>query len=372
MNISLGRLGWLILGITAIATGQGRSQERRATLGFEETPTNPPKVVRGASPTDDFVFQENKHDRVEGVLPKALVDPKAFDIAEADDAPPFRGRLTLRGDAGDGVGYRRGFVYGEGMIPVRQSQDDLLFADVRIVNFVEENRWEYNLGGGYRWFCPVCEQVFGVNGFYDARKTDFHYYSQIGLGVEALTPNWEFRSNGYIIVGPAHRLVGDTGRNNQGIVGNNFVFAQQQQVEFAYTGLDAEFGVRLPWFERILPRVYVGAYSYFADGETTTYGARGRLEVQLGRRVTAHFQVQNDKVFDTTVTGGLAISFGAAAYREASRGAPSWNDVIRQRVHRDVNIVINQTTTTTVTTEPVPPPPPPPAPPPSESEGRGD
>src|SRR5262249_17349749 len=104
------------------------------------------------------------------------------DCGLAVESSPFTGRVSLRTDVGDGVGYTRGFTYLEGMFPVQQDDKSLLFADLRVVNFDHENRWEYNLGGGYRWYSCNFDHVLGVNAFYDARKTDFHYYQQIGIG----------------------------------------------------------------------------------------------------------------------------------------------------------------------------------------------
>lgn len=265
---------------------------------------------------------------------------------------PFRGRLSLRHDFGDGVGYDRGFSYIEAMLPIRSEARSLSFIDLRLVNFDHEERWEYNVGAGYRWLNSNCTTVLGVNGFYDARKTDHHAYQQIGVGLEALRRCVEFRANGYFIVGPSQRLIGDTGPVFQGIVNNNLVFQQQKTTEFAYSGLDAEAGILLPFLERYAPRAYLGAYSYWTPQTTTTYGARGRLEAQLSERIALHFSIQHDKVFDTTVTGGLAIHFGAPAFRRGT-GVPSWSDVLQQRVHRDVNVVINQGTTTTTTTFPI-------------------
>ena len=172
----------LVLGVALITFAHARAQPPRRTELFIGPPVATVAPDRGM-PLADFVVltqaeekgTAKKLDEKAGVLPKELVDPKAFTIID-DDPSPFRGRLSLRGDVGDGVGYTRGFAYAEGMLPVSQTRDTLLFADVRLVNFLQENRWEYNLGGGDRWYsAPAC-MVFGVNSFYDARKTDFHYY----------------------------------------------------------------------------------------------------------------------------------------------------------------------------------------------------
>ena len=88
----------------------------------------------------------------------------------------------------------------------------------------------------------------------------------------------------------------------------------------------------------------------------------------MTERIALHGTVQNDAVFRTTVSGGLSISFGAAPYRSGT-GRPSWDDVLRQPVHRDVNVVIHQATGDSSRAQPVPPSPPPMKEPTSEDEG---
>src|SRR5207253_1833784 len=110
-----------------------------------------------------------------------------------------------------------------------------------------------------------------------------------------------------------------------------------------------------PVFHRFAPRAYIAFYSYSAEGVETANGVRGRFEAQLTERTSLHFSIQHDQVFHTTVSGGLAIHFGAPAYRGAT-GTSTWDDVLHQRVHRDINIVISQGTTTTTATTPAPPP----------------
>lgn len=342
------RLGTLALAAWLLPLAPAWAQEKRATLGFEvpgekSAPTLPRDLPKDEAPAA-------------AVMPRSMLGlPNICD----PDSKPFWGRLTLRTDVGDGVGYTRGFTTFEAMIPLDQDSRSLWFSDVRLLNFDQENRWEYNLGAGYRWYSERSACVFGVNAFYDARKTDYHFYEQLGLGFEALTPTVEFRVNGYWIVGQAHRLVGDSGFNNIGIAANNFIFVRQQIIETAMGGVEVEAGGRLPFLDRFCPRLYAGFYSYSAANQQTANGVRGRFEAQLTERITLHASVQNDAVFRTTASGGLAISFGAPAYR-CSCGRPSWEDVLRQPVHRDVNIVVHQNTNTVTAAQPVPPPPPPP------------
>jgi len=275
---------------------------------------------------------------------------------------PVPARFTIQGEAGRGVGFTRGFSLLEGFVPLWQpNADSLFFADLRAVNFDAAERWEFNAGGGARAYAPLLDRVLGVNAFYDGRHTERNYFNQLGVGLEALGKILEFRANGYFILGTQSQIIGDTGPVNVGVAGGNIVFNRTQFLEVARGGVELEVGVPAPLLEKFYSRAYLGFYSYSAPGVTTANGIRGRLESQLSDRIALHLSIQNDQVFNTTVVGGLSFSFGAPAFR---RGCcpPSWTDILGQRVHRDVDVVISQESSSTTTLVPLPPPPPPPGP----------
>jgi hypothetical protein len=362
LDVNLRRTAIAVLAIGLMPVPGAWAEEIRAGLGFEDAASSRLEFPAPEGSKVGFgVPVAQKQDLAEKPA-VAPCDNLGFECC------PFTGRYTLREDVGDGVGYTRGFTAFEAMIPIQQTCKSLFFADLRVVNLDHENRWEYNFGGGYRWYSPAFDRVIGVNAFYDMRKTDFHLYQQIGIGLEVLSPCLEFRTNGYFIVGAGHRLIDDTGLVNIGIANNNFIFQRVQTIEVARGGIEVELGGRLPVFHRFAPRAYVSFYSYSAEGVETANGIRGRLETQVTERASLHFSIQHDQVFHTTVAGGVSIAFGAPAYQRRP-GVPTWEDVLHQRVHRDIDIVISQTTTTTATSVPVPPPPPPPPPPEPSPEG---
>src|SRR5262249_2065368 len=109
---------------------------------------------------------------------------------------------------------------------------------------------------------------------------------------------------------------------------------------------------------------YVGYYHYCAEGMQSANGIRGRLEAWVTPNVSVHFAIQNDNVFDTTVSGGVAFHFGGT--RPWRDGGPrSVEEGLGQRVVRAVNIVITQQTNVeraqfTLASDPDPVSPPPP------------
>jgi len=249
-------------------------------------------------------------------------------------------RWSLRADFGDGVGYTRGFTYLEGFVPFYQPDPgSIIFGDGRVVNFYDDDRWEFNLGAGYRRHFEDRDMVLGANLFYDGRHTDYHFFHQIGVGGEALFDRWECRVNGYIIVGPAHKLIAESDVGS--LVGNLLILDRFQTREVAMGGLDAEIGALLPILPQFSPRVFAGYYHYSAQGMPSVNGIRGRFEAWLTQNVSLHAAIQNDTVFDTTVSGGFAIHFGGARVRRDG-GPRSAEERLGQRVVRDVNIVIAQ------------------------------
>src|SRR5262249_43488011 len=99
--------------------------------------------------------------------------PEPAGLTEDTKPPPMPPRPSIRADFGDGVGYTRGFTYLEGFVPLYQpSEESVLFADTRVVNFDDLDRWEVNAGGGYRFHTDWLDGVWGANAFYDGRRTE--------------------------------------------------------------------------------------------------------------------------------------------------------------------------------------------------------
>ena len=249
-------------------------------------------------------------------------------------------RYSFRNDTGNGVGYRNGYNSVEGFVPIRQTPGcSLMFIDGRLLNYDDSRYWESQLGGGQRW--RVGESVIGVNGFYDGRNSDVHWYNEAGVGVEWLGRCWEARANAYIPVGPQRFLASDGGFSNPHFGGFNILLDHSQTIESSMGGFDAEIGRQLPsWFEGVRTSAYVGFYHYDNDGVQTANGVRGRLESWIGDNVSLNLQVQNDAVFNTTVTGGIAIHWGGVTRRQ--REIDPVAAKLGDRVVRDPAIVLQR------------------------------
>jgi hypothetical protein len=266
-------------------------------------------------------------------------------LEEVLGRPVVLPRATIRHDVGDGVGYNHGFTYFEGFLPLWQSLDDtLVYLDLRTVNFDDARFWEFNAGGGMRWFNPLTDRILGVNSFYDGRLTGDDYFNQIGFGLESLGWILDLRANFYFPVGERRHKVFDSGPVNPQFVGNNIAVDRGQAFDVAMRGFDVEAGGPLPFLTDFDPRAYVGYYHYEGNGARSANGIRGRLEAHLSRNLSLHFAVQNDQVFDTTVNGGLALHWGGS---RGGQGPRTFTEALGQRVVRDVNIVLAKDTQTT-------------------------
>lgn len=262
-----------------------------------------------------------------------------FDYPEWKEDNGIAPRYSLRRSFGDGIGYTNGFTYGEAFVPLWINNGHrLFFGDVRVVNFDDSRLWEFNFGAGYRWLNAEQDIVFGVNAFYDARRTNRFTYQQLGVGAEVLCGCWEFRANGYIPVGPQRKQIGITGFFNPQFVGTNISLNQIARFETTMGGFDVEAGRMLPFLQRFRPRAYIGFYHYSNDQVQTANGVQGRLEAWVNDNISLHLAVQNDAVFDTTTTGGLAIHWGGPK----NAGSSSVAARLGRRVVRDPNIVIAQ------------------------------
>jgi hypothetical protein len=272
----------------------------------------------------------------------ARAEPALEELAPPSPIDP---RLSIRRSFGDGVGYLDGYTYLEGFLPLSQQPGSALcFGGARIVNYDASNLWEAQLGGGSRWLLPSFGVVAGVNAFYDGRNSDANWYNQAGLGWEALGPVWQARGNVYLPVGQQNSLLGE----RSAVVGAQFVrtnivldVQRARLMETALGGVDVEAGRELPaLIQSLRAMAFVGLYSYGNDAVKTANGVRARLEAWVGESASLHLAVQHDQVFNTTVTGGLALHLGGV--RRGARVEDPLAARLGERVVRDPNIVLVQ------------------------------
>jgi hypothetical protein len=323
------RMFGLSLAIAFALIGLAQSQEP----GREGKPAKAPEPVKATLGEPQVVeVQVRLPDQAPPKEPEVARPVLVLGPPEESRVTP---RLSVREDVGDGVGYTRGYTYIEGFLPIYQAPGEfVIFLDARGVNFDEAHRWEWNAGAGARWAAPCSNWVYGVNTFFDWRDTGSSVFRQIGAGFEAMGPDVDFRSNFYLPIG-GHRHGLDFG--NPQFAGTNILL--DHFFENAMRGFDTEVGAPIPLLDRLGLRGYAGFYHYDNSNAPTINGIRGRLEARLTDNLTAHFAVQNDHVFNTTVSGGLALQWGG---RRPLGSGRSVTDRLGERVVRDTNIVVTR------------------------------
>lgn len=163
-------------------------------------------------------------------------------------------------------------------LPIFQDSYEVLFLDARIRGD-DDGAVEGNFGLAYRWYLDH-GWIMGLYGYYDVLHSENdNTFSQGTIGAELLTLNWDFRVNGYIAEsdGKGTNVAGL--RANGTIVNNNLV-------ERAYSGFDAEIGKRLAYWgmnDRFEIRGFVGGYSFNNDaaGFDSFGGLKTRLEFRI-------------------------------------------------------------------------------------------
>jgi len=232
----------------------------------------------------------------------------------------------------------------DAFLPVWQDDDRLVFADLRGVVDDRDGR-EFNLGLGGRLMTGSGWNV-GAYGFFDRRRSEKrNYFEQITVGAEALSVNWDLRTNYYEPIGDTTKPAPSQAELD--LSGNQLQLRAGQ--ERALGGFDAGIGYRLPFTEpsnRFQTRVYGTAFRFNEDDVESVNGARGRIELRWhepldtskGSRLTAFAEVQDDDVRGQQSFAGLRfrIPFGERASRSelGPQGAR-----MTERVQRDVDIV---------------------------------
>lgn len=218
----------------------------------------------------------------------------------------FRPRFSFVYDAGKGIGYQNSFASLEAFVPLAQPhRDRLWFADFRGL-FNKDGATGGNIGFGRRQFCPWLNATLGAHLYYDYRETAANHFQQLSPGFDILTDCWEFRANGYL---PTVFDDRKSAPHRDFFHGNSLYLG----FDTALTGADMELGVPVPLCDRFQPKLLGGLYCFDGPEHDRFWGWRARVEGQLSDAVSLHLSVQNDPLFDTTVSFAVAVRFPGGA-----------------------------------------------------------
>lgn len=179
----------------------------------------------------------------------------------------------------------------------------LFFFDLRGHVF-NSGRPAANIGAGWRYLFDANCHALGVNTYYDYRKTKRKSFNQMGVGVEYLTPEWEFRANGYIPFGS--KVSNHYDLNFAGFTGNQFLVSRKY--EYAMSGADAEIGWHFTHFKNIDLSASVGPYYFKGHFEKAAIGAKARIVARLTPYVTVEVGDSYDSVFHNRFHSEVTLS----------------------------------------------------------------
>ena len=216
----------------------------------------------------------------------------------------FRPRLSFFHQAGESVGLSKSLTSLRAFVPFSGPGSDLLiFADLG-GQFVGDGVLGGSVGLGTR-FVSDNRFVVGSYLYYDFRDTGANGFQQLAPGIEFLGADWEARANVYLPWVFSDRQM--TPNQFRG----NFLFTDR--FETALSGFDVEYGASIALLDDFRPWAFAGLYHFQGPGREHLWGAKGRLEASLSDAVSLNLAVQNDRLFDTTVSFGVEVRFSGGS-----------------------------------------------------------
>lgn len=234
-------------------------------------------------------------------------DPETIYVdADSSTSPscrksPHPMRMTLRHIEGKGIGYSRGYSSLDLFFAQRCGKDNnwVPFLDLR-GHIFDDGKPAANGGFGFRYISSV---VFGLNAYYDYRKTHRTHYNQVGGGLELLGSIFDFRINGFTPVGKKRSHYWDP--SFYAFKGNHMILSEK--FEFAFKGGNAEIGAHARLRECFNFYAAVGSY-YLNNYGKSTWGGNARAALDLSEYLKLEGFASYDHLFKWIFQGQLSIN----------------------------------------------------------------
>lgn len=211
-------------------------------------------------------------------------------------------RLDVRHIEGGGIGYKKGYTTFEGFFATNPSWSSLVpFLDLRGHVF-NNGKFASNLGVGLRK-SNSCH-VFGLNAYYDYRKTTQINFNQIGFGAELLGVKWDLRINGYFPVGKKTVKLAEPSFVE--FVGNQMMILPNNQ--FDMKGFNAEFGWHIDRPNCFDFYLAAGPYYFTQTNNPKVWGGKARLACRYKDYVTLELSNSYDNYFHNKFQCLLTLS----------------------------------------------------------------
>lgn len=292
-------------------------------------------------------------------MSKVSKQEKQQDITEESEKHVFCGktsrlmRVSARHIEGNGIGYNQGYTSVDGFLTFLDPTDEdwVPFVDVR-AHIFNNGKPAVNAGLGVRY---IASRVWGINAFYDYRKTTRHNYNQGSLGFESLGRIWDFRINGYLPVGNTKSSFSHPSFNR--FEGHHMIISRKR--EFALKGANAEVGFHMNKIKKI-PFYFAGGPYYLEGQGKNAWGGQARVAIDLLEYIRVEGNASYDRIFKGIFQAqmSLIIPFGPQKDVKRKRNSCSkelalWkralqrvdrNEIIPVSKKRRKSVAINQAT----------------------------
>lgn len=221
----------------------------------------------------------------------------------AERAPKWGPHIDVEGKAGT----KRNLGEADLFVPLAQDGTTLLFTSLR-TRMDDSDGLEGNFGLGLRHMLDSGWNL-GTYAYFDRRKSELeNYFSQVTLGLEALSLDWDLRANAYLPQGRRSHQV--DALNTAEVSGTSVIFRGGE--ERSLSGFDAEIGWRLPFFDSEAAqqlRLYAGGYRFTGDDDAVPDVQGPRLRAEM--------------VFDAVpgLWDGARLALGAEWQHDDPRGS---------------------------------------------------
>jgi hypothetical protein len=241
-------------------------------------------------------------------------------------SPLHMGRIGIRHNEANGIGYKDGYTTVEGFAIFDQIGYGFMpFIDLRGHVF-NNGKVAGNIGIGERSVIPGIGHIFGAYVYYDVRDDKHLTVNQLSPGIELLSKRMEYRINGYFPVG--NHISRKYGWEFDRFKGHRILLESKQKR--GLTGGDAEVGVHLT--QSSTYDVFAGAGPYYFSNKATSWGGKARVYGRYKDYVSVEVSYAYDDLFHSTVQGSVALTLPIGPkLKRKGKGCPQTNDLLLSR-----------------------------------------
>ena len=233
-----------------------------------------------------------------------------FQMTDPTSGVLFGPQINFDVNMGEGLGWTEGFYRMSALVPWHVNPGrTVLMGDVA-ASVNDDGRGTFSGGLIYRNFDVNRNRIFGWNTYYDNDQAvqAADGYQRLTFGVESLGQFFDFRANGYYILGEDTNVLSSRLTGDCSFEGHNILATRERMIETAFSGVDAEMGGPLPFLGHYGINGYVGGYWLTNDTAGDTVGVSGRVQAYINDMTTANVTYTNDNLLGDTAWAQLSVT----------------------------------------------------------------